>query len=84
MSLQARLDAFETDFRSGKPPFNAPASVHPIMERATAEQVSSGAAVRALRMGDTAPAFTLNDSEGTPTAMPCTCRPGHGPNSMLQ
>lgn len=68
MSLQVRLDAFKADFRSGKPPFNAPAFVHPIMERATGELVSSGAAARALKVGDKAPTFTLNDPEGTPVS----------------
>ncbi|MBY0610563.1 MAG: AhpC/TSA family protein [Beijerinckiaceae bacterium] len=68
MSLQARLDAFKADFRSGKPPFNAPPEIHPIMERGTAELIASGAADRALKVGDTAPAFTLNDPEGNPVS----------------
>ncbi|MBV9078789.1 MAG: AhpC/TSA family protein [Methylobacteriaceae bacterium] len=68
MSLQDRLDAFKADFRSGKPPFNAPAFVHPIMERGTAELIASGAADRALKVGDTAPAFTLNDPDGHPVS----------------
>ena len=36
MTLQATLDAFRADFKAGKPPYNAPAHIHPIMERATA------------------------------------------------
>lgn len=68
MSLQDRLDAFKADFRSGKPPFNAPAFVHPIMERGTAELIASGAAQRALKVGDKAPAFILNDPEGKPVS----------------
>lgn len=68
MSLQARLDAFKADFRSGKPLFNAPAFVHPIMERGTAELIASGAADRALKVGDIAPAFALNDPEGKPVS----------------
>ncbi|MGA2293147.1 peroxiredoxin-like family protein [Bradyrhizobium sp.] len=66
MSLQARLDAFKADFRSGKPPFNAPPEIHPVMERATAELIDGGAAARALKVGDRAPAFTLNDPDGKP------------------
>ena len=68
MSLQDRLDAFKADFRSGKPPFNAPAFVHPIMERGTAELIASGAAQRALKVGEKAPAFILNDPEGKPVS----------------
>jgi len=64
MSLQDRLDAFKAEFRSGKPPFNAPAFVHPIMERGTAELIASGAADRALKVGHTMPAFTLADPDG--------------------
>lgn len=64
MSLQARLDAFKADFRAGRPPYNAPAFVHPIMERATEELIASGASDRALQVGDLAPAFTLNDPDG--------------------
>jgi peroxiredoxin len=66
MSLQARLDSFKADFRSGKPPFNAPPEIHPVMERATAELIGSGAAARALKVGERAPAFTLNDPDGQP------------------
>jgi peroxiredoxin len=64
MSLQARLDAFKADFRAGKPPYNAPPEIHPIMERATDELVASGQATRALKAGDRAPAFTLCDPDG--------------------
>ena len=65
MTLQDRLDAFKADFRSGKPPFNAPAHIHPIMARATAELIASGAAARALKAGDRAPEFTLAGPDGT-------------------
>jgi peroxiredoxin len=68
MSLQSKLDAFKADFRSGKPPYNAPADVHPIMERATAELIASGQAGRALKAGDRAPAFTLDDPDGQPVS----------------
>ncbi|WP_027797101.1 peroxiredoxin-like family protein [Paraburkholderia acidipaludis] len=64
MSLQARLDAFKADFRAGKPPYNAPPEIHPIMERATDELIASGQASRALKAGDHAPAFTLRDPNG--------------------
>ena len=68
MSLQSRLDAFKADFRSGKPPFSAPPEIHPVMERATAELVASGAAGRSLQVGGRAPAFALNDPEGRPVS----------------
>ncbi|WP_186017880.1 peroxiredoxin-like family protein [Burkholderia gladioli] len=64
MSLQQKLDAFKADFRAGKPPYNAPAEIHPIMERATAELIASGQAGRAVQAGDRAPQFTLRDQDG--------------------
>ncbi len=64
MSLQDKLDAFKADFVAGKAPYFAPADIHPIMARATAELIASDAAGRALKAGDKAPAFTLNDPDG--------------------
>ena len=64
MSLQAGLDAFKADFEAGKPPYSVPPSVVETMHRATAELIASGAADRALKVGDKAPDFTLNDSNG--------------------
>lgn len=68
MTLQARLDAFKADFKGGKAPYFAPPEIHPVMERATAELVASGQAGRALKAGDRAPAFTLNDPDGRPVS----------------
>jgi peroxiredoxin len=64
MSLQDKLDAFKADFKAGKPPYNAPPEIHPIMERATAELIASGQARRAIQAGDRAPAFSLKDQDG--------------------
>ena len=64
MSLQAKLDAFKADFEAGKPPYNVPPSVIETMHRATKELIASGAARRALKVGDKAPAFTLKDPDG--------------------
>jgi peroxiredoxin len=64
MLLQEKLDAFKADFKAGKPPYNAPPEIHPIMERATAELIASGQAQRAVRAGDRAPQFVLTDEEG--------------------
>lgn len=64
MSLQAKLDAFKTDFEAGKPPYNVPYSVIETMHRATADLIASGAAERTLKAGDKLPAFTLDDPEG--------------------
>ena len=69
MTLQAKLDAFKADFKAGKPPYNAPAEIHPIMERATAELIASGAADKALKVGDKAPLFTLKDPDGNPVGV---------------
>lgn len=68
MTLQDRLDAFKADFKAGKAPFNAPAHIHPIMARATAELITSGAAQRALKAGDRAPEFTLDAPDGAPVS----------------
>ncbi|WP_438396119.1 peroxiredoxin-like family protein [Caballeronia sp. DA-9] len=64
MSLQDKLDAFRADFKAGKPPFNAPPEIHPVMERATAELIASGQASRAIKAGDRAPQFILKDQDG--------------------
>ena len=64
MSLQEKLDAFRADFKAGKPPFNAPPEIHPVMERATAELIASGQASRAIKAGDRAPHFNLKDQDG--------------------
>lgn len=68
MTLQAKLDAFKADFEAGKPPYKAPPEVHAIMKRATAELVASGQAERALKVGDKAPVFTLEDPDGNPVS----------------
>ena len=68
MTLQTKLDAFKADFRGGKAPYFAPPEIHPIMERATAELIASGQAGRALKAGDRASAFILNDPEGKPVS----------------
>ena len=63
MSLQDELDAFKADFEAGKPPYSASKAIVEKMHRATAELQASGAAERALKVGDKAPAFELPDSE---------------------
>src|SRR5258708_23079506 len=64
MSLQDKLNAFKANFEAGGPPYNAPALIHEPMHRATAELIASGAVDKALKVGSTAPAFTLADAEG--------------------
>jgi peroxiredoxin len=68
MTLQAKLDAFKADFEAGKPPYNVPRSVIETMHRATAELIASGAAARALKAGDKALPFTLDDPDGNPVS----------------
>lgn len=65
MSLQDKLDAFRANFEAGGPPYNAPSHIHEPMHRATRELIESGAAEKALKVGDKAPVFTLKDAEGT-------------------
>ncbi len=76
MSLQEKLDAFKADFEAGKPPYNVPHSVIEIMHRATTELITSGVAQRALKAGDQAPAFTLNDPNGGPVSSTDLLRKG--------
>ena len=68
MTLQAKLDAFKADFEAGKPPYSVPRAVIETMHRATAALVASGAAAKALKAGDKAPAFTLADPDGRPVS----------------
>jgi peroxiredoxin len=64
MTLKEKLDAFKSDFEAGKPPYSVPRAVIDTMHRATKELIASGAAERALKAGDRAPAFTLKDPDG--------------------
>jgi peroxiredoxin len=64
MTLQAKLDAFKADFDAGKPPYSVAPEVAKTLWRAVAELVASGAADLALKVGDQAPSFVLEDTEG--------------------
>jgi hypothetical protein len=63
MSLQQQLDAFKAAFESGGPPYNITRERIEIMHRATEELRRSGLAERALKVGDLAPAFELDNQE---------------------
>jgi hypothetical protein len=64
MTLQEKLGEFKAQFESGGPPYNAPKALIDIFHRATEELRRSGLAERALKAGDRAPAFTLNNQDG--------------------
>ncbi len=64
MTLQDRLDAFKADFVGGKLGFKPSPEALDAMQRATAELIASGQALRAKKAGDKAPEFTLNDPDG--------------------
>jgi hypothetical protein len=64
MSLQARLNAFKTDFEAGKPPYSVPRSEIDTMHRAPEELTASGAAALARKAGDVAASIVLNDPDG--------------------
>lgn len=68
MSLQDRLDAFKADLESGKLAFKPTAQQLEGMHRATAELIATGQAQRALKAGDRAPDFVLNDPDGKPVS----------------
>ena len=64
MSLQQQLDAFKGALESGGPPYNVSRERIEIMHRATEELRRSGLAGRALKVGDLAPAFELDNQDG--------------------
>lgn len=64
MKLQDQLDAFREQFESGKLPFKPTQAQLDTIKRGTAELIASGQADRALKAGDVAPAFTLEDADG--------------------
>jgi peroxiredoxin len=68
MSLQDRLDALKADFEGGKFPVKPSAGQLDAMHRATAELIATGQAQRALKAGDKAPDFVLNDPDGNPVS----------------
>jgi len=65
MKLQDKFDAFKAEFEAGKLPFTLAAQDHELMRRAINELNATGTAARALKCGDTAPAFELPDADNT-------------------
>src|SRR5260370_17580695 len=68
MSVREKLDAFAPTLEGGGPPDNAREGIPEPMHRATDELIGSGAADNALKVGDKAPAFTLDDPKGKPVS----------------
>lgn len=68
LALQDRLDAFKSDFVSGRLPFKPSLDRLARMQRATDELIASGQAQRAKKAGDAAPEFTLFDPDGKPVS----------------
>lgn len=64
MKLQEQLDDFRTKFESGQLPFKPTQAQLDTIKRATNELVASGQADRALKAGDVAPEFELEDADG--------------------
>jgi peroxiredoxin len=64
MALQDRLDAFKSDFESGRFPLKPSREALDSMRRATTELIASAQAQHALKAGDRMPEFTLRDSDG--------------------
>lgn len=73
LSLQGKLDALRTEFEANLAPPPVVAALH----RATDDLIASGAADRALKVGDLAPTFTLLDAEGKPVSTAALL--AHGP-----
>ncbi len=64
MPLQDRLNAMKADFEAGRFPVKPTPAQLAVMARSTQELIASGQADRALKAGDQAPGFELEDSEG--------------------
>ncbi|MEM9277218.1 MAG: peroxiredoxin-like family protein [Pseudomonadota bacterium] len=64
MSLQDKLDAFKAQFKT-----QAPAEAFEAFARSTQELADSGQVEAAIKMGDTAPDFTLPDQDGNTVAL---------------
>ncbi|MFC0227013.1 peroxiredoxin-like family protein [Serratia aquatilis] len=64
MKLQDQLDAFKADFEAGNLSFNLPSAVHRLLHSANEELIASGAEKAALSVGDIAPDFVLQDTQG--------------------
>ncbi|TCV95125.1 peroxiredoxin-like family protein [Biostraticola tofi] len=69
MILQDKLDALRTDFEAGRFPRVPTAAQLETMDRATKELIASGQAAHALKKGDRAPNFELNDPDGSPVRL---------------
>jgi hypothetical protein len=75
-SLQERLDDFKKSFESGAPPYNAPREAIETMHRATAELKATGIEERAIKVGDSAPSFTLFNQDHVQVASADLLRQG--------
>jgi peroxiredoxin len=67
MSLKEKLDAFRADVESGK---RIPKSVVEALHKSTNELIASGQADRAKRVGDKAPGFALENTDGQIVRLP--------------
>ncbi len=64
MTLQDKLDAMREDFENGRFPLVPTRSQLDTMQRATQALIDTGQANVALKAGDTAPEFMLDDADG--------------------
>jgi hypothetical protein len=63
MKLQDRLDAMREDFENGRFPLVSTRNQLDTKQRATQSLIDSRQAEKALKAGDTAPEFTLQDAD---------------------
>jgi peroxiredoxin len=71
MSLKTQLQAFRNEFMS-----QVPAEIREAMTRADLDLAASGIAERALKAGDRAPDFSLNDATGRTVALAAVLEKG--------
>jgi len=73
MTLQAKTRRIQKlTLRPASHLYSVPRSVIDTMHRADQELIASGAAQRALKVGDRAPLFTLKDTESNQDFIVCT------------
>jgi hypothetical protein len=64
MRLQERLDKYRAAFQKKAPP-----KALAVMHRVTADLEASGIVAKALKAGDKAPAFTLDNQDGVSVSL---------------
>ena len=71
MSLKAKIDAYKKDFKT-----RVPRAAQDLMHRATEDLKNSGIMQRTVKVGQPAPDFTLENTDGTAVSLSALCAEG--------